>query len=100
MEVLKKALAEALREEMKDTVNRVVSRAFVRLTENVAKVEAKTVQNARQLLEMRLMSKRCAWRPPLVPRSRRRPARHRHGRLPLGGPPQSFAVHTPRPSYS
>lgn len=53
MAVLKKDLAEAMREELNETVNRVVIKAFGRLTENLTKAEAKTVQNTRQLVEMR-----------------------------------------------
>lgn len=42
-----------MREELDDTVNGVANQAFGRLTENIANVDAKTVQNTRQLVELR-----------------------------------------------
>lgn len=47
MATLKKDLAKAMREELDQTVNRVVHKAFGRLA------EAKTVKNTRQLVEIR-----------------------------------------------
>lgn len=50
MELLKADLAAAIHEDLNDTVKRLVSRVFGRLTENIANMEAKTAQRTPQLI--------------------------------------------------
>lgn len=122
MAIMKKDLAEAMREELDATVNRVVQRTFGRITENIAKVEAKTVQNTRQLVEIRqemvqqtaevttlrgaveaLTSEVQAMR--LEASGSRAPPLPQASPTPWAPsasqpPAQAFSIHTPRPNYA
>lgn len=53
MALLRQDLATAMKEEMDTTVERIVNKAFGRLTDKIASVEAVSVRNARQLVEVR-----------------------------------------------